>query len=64
MNIHNKTHATYARINLVLKDSSCDTPLPKTLMLTILGTNAISNLTTISDHTKDDSIFKHKGQLI
>ena len=29
MNAHNKTQLTHARINCVLKDSSCDTPLPK-----------------------------------
>ncbi|KAG5630792.1 hypothetical protein H5410_002509, partial [Solanum commersonii] len=26
MSAHNKTQFTYARINCVLKDSSCDTP--------------------------------------
>ncbi|KAG5585236.1 hypothetical protein H5410_045670, partial [Solanum commersonii] len=29
MNAHNKTQFTYVGINCVLKDSSCDTPLPK-----------------------------------
>ncbi|KAG5619624.1 hypothetical protein H5410_004842 [Solanum commersonii] len=38
MNAHNKTQFTYARINCVLKDLSCDTPLPKILMLAILAT--------------------------
>ncbi|KAG5577013.1 hypothetical protein H5410_057147 [Solanum commersonii] len=33
---------TYARINSVLKDLSCDTPLPKILMLAILATYAIT----------------------
>ncbi|KAG5599258.1 hypothetical protein H5410_030628, partial [Solanum commersonii] len=28
MNVHNKTQLTHARINCILKDSSCDTPLP------------------------------------
>ncbi|KAG5580499.1 hypothetical protein H5410_051126 [Solanum commersonii] len=32
---------TYARINFVLKDSSCGIPLPKILMLAILATYAI-----------------------
>ena len=41
MNAHNKTQFIYARINSVLKDSSCDTPLPKILMLAILATCAI-----------------------
>ncbi|KAG5571376.1 hypothetical protein H5410_061142 [Solanum commersonii] len=42
MSAHNKTQFTYARINYVLKDSSCDTPLPKILMLTNLATCASS----------------------
>ncbi|KAG5571524.1 hypothetical protein H5410_061290, partial [Solanum commersonii] len=33
------------RFNCVIKDSSCDTPLPKILMLTILSTNASSRST-------------------
>ncbi|KAG5572021.1 hypothetical protein H5410_061787 [Solanum commersonii] len=45
MNAHNKTQFTYARINCVLKDSSCDTPLPKILMLAILATCASLSLT-------------------
>ena len=45
MNAHNKTQFTYARINCVLKDSSCDTPLPKILMLAILATCASSSST-------------------
>ncbi|KAG5585416.1 hypothetical protein H5410_045850, partial [Solanum commersonii] len=44
MSAHNKTQFTYARINCVLKDSSCDTPLPKILMLAILATCASSRL--------------------
>ncbi|KAG5620020.1 hypothetical protein H5410_005238 [Solanum commersonii] len=47
MNIHNKTQITHAKINCVLKDSSCDTPLPKILMLSILATCASSNSTKI-----------------
>ncbi|KAG5632748.1 hypothetical protein H5410_004465, partial [Solanum commersonii] len=43
MNAHNKTQFTYARINCVLKDSSCDTPLPNILMLAILATCASSS---------------------
>ncbi|KAG5585756.1 hypothetical protein H5410_046190, partial [Solanum commersonii] len=39
MNIHNKTQITHEKINCVLKDSSCDTPLLKILMITILATN-------------------------
>ncbi|KAG5631838.1 hypothetical protein H5410_003555 [Solanum commersonii] len=42
---HNKTQFVYARINCVLKDSSCDTPLPKILMLAILATCEISSST-------------------
>ncbi|KAG5610541.1 hypothetical protein H5410_021822 [Solanum commersonii] len=45
MNAHNKTQFTYARINCVLKDLSCDTPLPKILMLAILATCASSSST-------------------
>ncbi|KAG5609862.1 hypothetical protein H5410_021143 [Solanum commersonii] len=45
MSAHNKTQFTYARINCVLKDSSCDTPLPKILMLAILATCASSSST-------------------
>ncbi|KAG5585773.1 hypothetical protein H5410_046207 [Solanum commersonii] len=46
MNAHNKTQfITYARINCVLKDSSCDTPLSKILMLAILDTCASSSST-------------------
>ncbi|KAG5576896.1 hypothetical protein H5410_057030 [Solanum commersonii] len=45
MNAHNKTQFTYTRINCVLKDSSCDTPLPKILMLAILATCVSSSST-------------------
>ncbi|KAG5590130.1 hypothetical protein H5410_040644 [Solanum commersonii] len=40
MSAHNKNQFTHARINCILKDSSCDTPLPKILMLAILATCA------------------------
>ncbi|KAG5605665.1 hypothetical protein H5410_027157 [Solanum commersonii] len=45
MSAHNKTQFTHARINCVVKDSSCDTLLPKILMLAILATCASSSLT-------------------
>ncbi|KAG5580258.1 hypothetical protein H5410_050885 [Solanum commersonii] len=45
VNAHNKTQFTYARINCVLKDLGCDTPLPKILMLAILTTCASSSST-------------------
>ncbi|KAG5609751.1 hypothetical protein H5410_021032 [Solanum commersonii] len=45
MSVHNKTQFTYARINCVLKDSSCDTPLPKIVILAILATCASSSST-------------------
>ncbi|KAG5630757.1 hypothetical protein H5410_002474 [Solanum commersonii] len=37
-----QTSASSAQINCVLKDSSCDTPLPEILMLAILATCASS----------------------
>ncbi|KAG5580565.1 hypothetical protein H5410_051192 [Solanum commersonii] len=40
MKIHKKIQITYAQINCVLKDSSCDTPLLDILMLAILATCA------------------------
>ncbi|KAG5585082.1 hypothetical protein H5410_045516 [Solanum commersonii] len=45
MNVHNKTQLTHARINCILKDSSCDTSLLKILKLTILASNASSSST-------------------
>ncbi|KAG5572166.1 hypothetical protein H5410_061932 [Solanum commersonii] len=65
MNIHNKTQTTHAKINCVLKDSSCDAPLPKILILAILASNAGSSSIVVSEcpHTKNDSIFTHKGSL-
>ncbi|KAG5595750.1 hypothetical protein H5410_036982 [Solanum commersonii] len=66
MNVHNKTQFTYARINCVLKGSSCDTQLPKILKLAILSSNASSTSTKAFEcpHKNDDSIFTlrdHKG---
>ncbi|KAG5615039.1 hypothetical protein H5410_014863 [Solanum commersonii] len=55
MSAHNKTQFTYARINCVLKDSSCDTPIPKILRLAILATCARSRSTKrirVNAHTK------------
>ncbi|KAG5580401.1 hypothetical protein H5410_051028 [Solanum commersonii] len=43
MNAHIITQITHARINCALKDSSCDSPLPKILKLTILASNASSS---------------------
>ena len=59
MNVHNKTQLTHARINYGLKDSSCYSPLSKTLKFTILASNASSSSTNVLKfpHTKDDSIF-------
>ncbi|KAG5629339.1 hypothetical protein H5410_001056 [Solanum commersonii] len=51
MNAHNKTQFTYARINRVLKDSNCDTPSPKILMLAILATCLPLELTLLSSHS-------------
>ncbi|KAG5631019.1 hypothetical protein H5410_002736, partial [Solanum commersonii] len=46
MNAHNKTQFNYARISCVLKDSSCDTPSPKILILAILATRIRYNTHT------------------
>ncbi len=66
MNAHNKTQLTHARINCALKDSSCDSPLPKNLKFTILASNASSSSTKVlkCPHTKNDSIFTHNGSTI
>ncbi|KAG5631423.1 hypothetical protein H5410_003140 [Solanum commersonii] len=70
MNAYNKTQFTYAMINCVLKDSSCDTPLPKILILAILATCASSSSTKKSDATltlkKRNAmhIFTHRFSLI
>ncbi|KAG5610347.1 hypothetical protein H5410_021628, partial [Solanum commersonii] len=59
MNAHNKTQFTYAKIKCALKDSSYDSLISKTLMLTILASNASSSSTILfkCPHTKNDSIF-------
>ncbi|KAG5609619.1 hypothetical protein H5410_020900, partial [Solanum commersonii] len=56
-----KTQLTHARINCILKDSSCDTPLSKILKLTILVSNASSSSTKVFKfpYTKNDTIFTH-----
>ncbi|KAG5631676.1 hypothetical protein H5410_003393, partial [Solanum commersonii] len=66
MTVHNKTQLTHARINCILKDSSCDTPLSKILKLTILASNASSSSTKVfkCPHTNNDSIFTHNGSII
>ncbi|KAG5591504.1 hypothetical protein H5410_042018 [Solanum commersonii] len=63
MNAHNKTQFTYAEIECALKDSSCDLPRSKNLMLTILASNANSSSTKVfkCPHTRNDSIFTHNG---
>ncbi|KAG5571857.1 hypothetical protein H5410_061623, partial [Solanum commersonii] len=64
MNAHNKTQFTYAKIKYVLKDSSCDSPISKNLMLTILTSNASSSLTKVfkCPHTRSNSKFTHNDQ--
>ncbi|KAG5631833.1 hypothetical protein H5410_003550, partial [Solanum commersonii] len=63
MNAHNKTQFTYASINCVLKDSSCDTPITKdsharnTCYLCNQAQQEISKCPNI----KNDFIFTHKG---
>ncbi|KAG5580927.1 hypothetical protein H5410_051554 [Solanum commersonii] len=59
MNAHNKTHFTHVKINCVLKDSSCYSPISQNLMLTILASNASSSSTKVfkCPHTRNDSIF-------
>ncbi|KAG5631365.1 hypothetical protein H5410_003082 [Solanum commersonii] len=46
-------------IKCALKDSSCDSPIPKNLMLTILASNASSSSTKVFKypHTRNDSLF-------
>ncbi|KAG5586025.1 hypothetical protein H5410_046459, partial [Solanum commersonii] len=63
MNAHNKTQFTYAKIKCALKYSSCDSPISKNLMLTILASNASSISTKVfkCPHTRNDSIFTHNG---
>ncbi|KAG5599137.1 hypothetical protein H5410_030507 [Solanum commersonii] len=59
MNAHKKTQLTYAKIKCALKDSTCDTPISKNLMLTILASNASLSSTKVfkCPHTRNDSIF-------
>ncbi|KAG5599983.1 hypothetical protein H5410_031353 [Solanum commersonii] len=59
INAHKKTQLTRARINCALKDSSCDSPLPNNLKLTILASNASSSLTKVfkCPHKTNDSII-------
>ncbi|KAG5606310.1 hypothetical protein H5410_027802 [Solanum commersonii] len=66
INVHNKDQITPKRINYILKDSSCDTPLPHILKLTILASNASSSSTNVfkCPHTKNDSILAHNGLII
>ncbi|KAG5594933.1 hypothetical protein H5410_036165, partial [Solanum commersonii] len=54
------------KINCVLKDSNCETPSPKILMLAKLATCASSSSTKISKcpRTKNDSIFTPIYKLI
>ncbi|KAG5572238.1 hypothetical protein H5410_062004 [Solanum commersonii] len=48
------------------KDSSSDSPISKNLMLTILASNARSNLTKVfkCPHTRNDSKFTHNDLII
>ncbi|KAG5614628.1 hypothetical protein H5410_014452 [Solanum commersonii] len=59
MNARNKTQFTYANIKCALKDSSCDSPISKKLMLTILVSNVSSSSIRVfkCPHTRNDSIF-------
>ncbi|KAG5619680.1 hypothetical protein H5410_004898 [Solanum commersonii] len=62
MNIHNKTQITHLKINCILKDSSCDTPLPKILMLAIFDTSANQELDatlTLKKRNTTD-VFTHR----
>ncbi|KAG5571221.1 hypothetical protein H5410_060987 [Solanum commersonii] len=56
MNAHNKTQFTYARINCVLKDSSCNTSLPKILMVTVYASNASSSSTIFKASESDATL--------
>ncbi|KAG5580178.1 hypothetical protein H5410_050805 [Solanum commersonii] len=57
MNVHNKTQLTHARINCILKDSSCDTPLSKILKLIILASNASSISTMVCPYFPINNCF-------
>ncbi|KAG5572349.1 hypothetical protein H5410_062115, partial [Solanum commersonii] len=52
MNVHNKTQLTHARINCILKDLSCYTPLSKILKLTILASNTSLSSTKFTQDQK------------
>ncbi|KAG5595937.1 hypothetical protein H5410_037169 [Solanum commersonii] len=52
MNEHNKIKFTYAKIKCALKDSSCDSPISKNLMLAILASNASSSSTILTQDKK------------
>ncbi|KAG5606026.1 hypothetical protein H5410_027518 [Solanum commersonii] len=47
MNAHNKAQFTYTNIKCALKDLSCDSPISKNLMLTILSSNTSSSSTKV-----------------
>ncbi|KAG5577253.1 hypothetical protein H5410_057387, partial [Solanum commersonii] len=66
MNAHNKIQFTYARINCVLKDSNCDTPSPKILMLAIVATcaNQESDTTLTLKKRNTMHVFTHRFALI
>ncbi|KAG5590355.1 hypothetical protein H5410_040869 [Solanum commersonii] len=57
--LRRSVHGLFNFKYLKLKDSSCDTPLPKILMLTILASNASSSSTIVfkCPQTKNDSVF-------
>lgn len=66
MNVHKNTQLTHARMNCAPKESSCDSPLPKNLILTILASSARSGSTKVIKfpHTKNDSLITHNGSKI
>ncbi|KAG5595227.1 hypothetical protein H5410_036459 [Solanum commersonii] len=59
MNAQNMTQFTYAKIKCTLKDSSCDSPISKNLMLSMLASNASLSSTKVfkCPHIRNDSIF-------
>ncbi|KAG5586032.1 hypothetical protein H5410_046466 [Solanum commersonii] len=59
MNAHHKTQFSYVKIKCALKDSSCDSPISKNLMLIILASKASSSSTIVfkCPHRKNDSLF-------
>ncbi|KAG5580206.1 hypothetical protein H5410_050833, partial [Solanum commersonii] len=62
MNIHKKIQITYAQINCVLKDSSCDTPLLEILVPAILATCASSSST--KNHQSDATLTLKKRNIM